>query len=183
MPIVAASNGIRPEIRALAVIKLNKPVTPKEINDCVGTGDYAAKYISFLNTRYGFTIEAQKDGRTVVSYTCIAEPANVADLRAMKPKAKGAKAAPAKPVKAAKATKPAKAALTDEQIRAKNLETMKKVTAKQNGKKVVAKAAAKKVKLDPVEKELGSTGEIATSFTVDAGWDSMENVNVKDFLR
>ena len=86
MPIVSASNGIRPEIRALAVIKLNKPVTPKEINDYVGTGDYAAKYISFLNTRYGFTIEAQKDGRTVVAYVCIAEPANVAALRATKPK-------------------------------------------------------------------------------------------------
>jgi hypothetical protein len=48
------------EIRALAVIKLNKPVTPKQINDCVGTGDYAAKYVSFLNTRYGFTIVAKK---------------------------------------------------------------------------------------------------------------------------
>jgi hypothetical protein len=178
MPIVSASNGIRPEIRALAVIKLNKPVTPKEINDCVGTGDYAAKYVSFLNTRYGFTIETQKDGRRVVSYTCIAEPKNVAELRDMKPKAKTA----AKPAKAAKPTKTVKA-LTPEQIRAKNLETMKKVTAKQTGKKIVAKAAAKKIKVDPVEQALGSTGEVATSFTVDAGWDSMENVNVKDFLR
>lgn len=182
MPIVSASNGIRPEIRALAVIKLNKPVTPKEINDCVGTGDYAAKYVSFLNTRYGFTIETQKDGRRVVSYTCIAEPKNVAELRAMKPKTKAA-AKPAKPAKTvAKPTKMVKA-LTPEQIRAKNLETMKKVTAKQTGKKIVAKAAAKKIKIDPVEQALGSTGEVATSFTVDAGWDSMENVNVKDFLR
>lgn len=193
MPIVSASNGIRPEIRALAVIKLNKPVTPKEINDCVGTGDYAAKYVSFLNTRYGFTIETQKDGRRVVSYTCIAEPKNVADLRAMKPKAKTAKTktVTAKTIKTevdmivARNKAPTKKvkALTDEQIRAKNLETMKKVTAKQTGKKIVAKAAAKKIKIDPVEQELGSTGEVATSFTVDAGWDSMENVNVKDFLR
>jgi hypothetical protein len=185
MPIVSASNGIRPEIRALAVIKLNKPVTPKEINDCVGTGDYAAKYVSFLNTRYGFTIETQKDGRRVVSYTCIAEPKNVAELRAMKPKTKAAK--PAKATKqvadpvAAKQNKLKPA--TEEQIRAKNLETMKKVTAKKTGKKIVAKAAAKKIKVDPVEQTLGSTGEVATSFTVDAGWDSMENVNVKDFLR
>jgi hypothetical protein len=171
MPIVSASNGIRPEIRALAVIKLNKPVTPKEINDCVGTGDYAAKYISFLNTRYGFTIEAQKNGRTVVSYTCIAEPANVADLRAMKPKVKG--------TKVAKATKPAKTAslMTPAEIKAKNLETMRKVTAKNEA----VKAAAKKVKVDVVEKTLGSTGEIA--FSIDAGFDSMDNVNVKDFLR
>ena len=176
MPIVSASNGIRPEIRALAVIKLNKPVTPKEINDCVGTGDYAAKYISFLNTRYGFTIEAQKNGRTVVSYTCIAEPANVADLRAMKPKVKGTK-----PAKVAKATKPAKTAslMTPAEIKAKNLETMRKVTAKNKA----VKAAAKKVKADVVEKTLGSTGEIAASFSIDAGFDSIDNVNVKDFLR
>ena len=180
MPIVSASNGIRPEIRALAVIKLNKPVTPKEINDCVGTGEYAAKYISFLNTRYGFTIEAQKDGRTVVSYTCIAEPADVAILRAMKPKVKGVK-----PAKVAKATKPAKTAslMTPAEIKAKNLETMKKVSAKLSKKVAASKPKAKKKVVDFVEKELGSTGEVATSFSIDAGWDSMDGVNVKDFLR
>ena len=62
MPRVAASNGIRPEIRALAVFPLGATVTPQVINDHVGTGDYAAKYVSFLNTRYGFTIQANKDG-------------------------------------------------------------------------------------------------------------------------
>jgi hypothetical protein len=180
MPIVAASNGIRPEIRALAVLKLNKTVTPKEINDYVGTGDYAAKYVSFLNTRYGFTITAQKDGRRVVSYTCIAEPANVAELRGAKPKTGKPTKQVADPV-AAKQNKLKPA--TPEQIKAANLAKMKAVTAKQNGKKIVAKAAAKKIKVDPVEQALGSTGEVATSFTVDAGWDSMENVNVKDFLR
>jgi len=182
MPIVAASNGIRPEIRALAVLKLNKTVTPKEINDYVGTGDYAAKYVSFLNTRYGFTITAQKDGRRVVSYTCIAEPANAADLRASKPKTKAVK--PTKQVADPVAAKQNKLKpATPEQIKALNLAKMKAVSAKQSGKKIVAKAAAKKIKVDPVEQALGSTGEVATSFTVDAGWDSMENVNVKDFLR
>ena len=91
MPKVSASNGIRPEIRALAVLVMGKTVTPAEINDHVGTGDYAAKYVSFLNTRYGFTITANKDGRKVVSYTMIAEPANAAELRAAQPKAPKAK--------------------------------------------------------------------------------------------
>ena len=183
MPIVAASNGIKPAVRALAVIQLNKPVTPKAINDCVGTGDYAAKYISQLRNRYGFTFTVQKDGREVVSYTCVGEPANVADLRAMKPKTKtvnpSPKAKAAKVVNKTIAKKVAKAILTPEQIKAKNLETMRKVTAKNKA----VKAAAKKVKTDFVEKALGSTGEIATSFSIDAGFDSMENVNVKDFLR
>ena len=81
MPRVAASNGIRPEIRALEVFPLGATVTPDVINKHVGTGDYAAKYVSFLNTRFGFKIVANKDGRRVVSYTMIAEPDNVATLR------------------------------------------------------------------------------------------------------
>ena len=169
MPIVAASNGVRPCYRALAVIQLNVPVTPSQINDCVGTGDYAAKYISFLNTRYGFTIEAQKNGRTVVSYTCIAEPANVADLRAMKPKVKGTK-----PAKVAKATKPAKTAslMTPAEIKAKNLETMRKVAAK-------VKARKSKVReFDDVTEQFGTSGEVGTSFSVDKDWDSFDDLDL-----
>lgn len=123
MPRVAASNGIRPEIRALAVIKLNKPVTPAEINAHVGTGDYAAKYISFLKNRYGFTFSVQKNGRQVVSYTLLKEPKNVDALRGAKPKAaaKVAVAKVAKPAKAAKvaaavSVKPAKVDVVQKQF-------------------------------------------------------------------
>ena len=160
MPRTTASNGIRPEIRALAVFKLNKPVTPKEINDCVGTGDYAAKYVSFLNTRYGFTIEAQRDGRRVVSYTMIAEPANVADLRSMQPKtASNVVAMPkAKPAKV-KVAKPAP---------------------------VVQKAAAAKVKAAPkpkvkdeVVETFGSSGSVGS---VDADWDSVDGVDLRKIV-
>lgn len=189
MPITAASNGVRPEIRALAVFKLNKPVTPKAINDCVGTGDYAAKYVSFLNTRYGFTITAQKDGRRVVSYTMIAEPKNAADLRSSQPKAKKVKVAktvsvPAvKPAKAKTATKvTAKAAAaktkTPEEIKAANLATMKKVSEKQTKSKARVNKFA-----DEVENALGSTGEVATSFAIDPAWDSVEPTSIPDFLR
>jgi|SRR5665213_1570100 len=80
MPKVTASNGIRPEYRALSVIKLNEPVTPSQINIQVGTGDYAAKYISFLR-KDGFEFSTQKDGRQVVSYTLVKEPANVERFR------------------------------------------------------------------------------------------------------
>jgi hypothetical protein len=197
MPIVSASNGIRPEYRALAVIQLNKSVTPTEINDCVGTGDYAAKYISFLRNRFGFTFTIQKDGRNVVSYTCVDEPANVADLRSQKPKVKGAKPAKkqiadaqaaksfklkpgTKPVKKVRITKAmqqevaAKVAKTDAEIKAANLEKMKAVSAK------LAKKRSKSKKIiDVVENELGSTGEISNSYTVDAGWDSTEGLDIK----
>jgi len=84
MPRVAASNGIRPEIRALSVIKLNVPVTPAEINKAVGTGNYAAKYITFLR-RAGFEFTTQKDGKSVATYTLIKEPDNAATLRSASP--------------------------------------------------------------------------------------------------
>jgi hypothetical protein len=181
MPRVSASNGIRPEIRALAVLQLGKTVTPKEINDHVGTGEYAAKYVSFLNTRYGFNITANKDGRRVVSYTVIAEPDNAAELRGATPKAPKAKAA-----KVAKAPAKAKVAATvdKEAIKAKNLETLKKVAAERSKTAVKSAKKAKRVprETDYVRETFGSTGEIATSYNVDADWDSIDGVDLQKLV-
>lgn len=80
MPRTANSNGIRPEFRALAVIQLNVPVTPAEINACVGYGNYAAKYISLLK-KAGFRFTTTKDKRTVTAYTMVSEPDNALNLR------------------------------------------------------------------------------------------------------
>ena len=169
-------------------------MTPKEINDHVGTGEYAAKYVSFLNTRYGFNITANKDGRRVVSYTVIAEPANAAALRSATPKATKAQAA-----KVPKAPKVSKAlGLTKSQakqvrdevaaekvadIKAKNLETLKKVAAERN-KATTKKAKAKRVprESDYVRDTFGSTGEIATSYNVDADWDSVEGLDLQKLV-
>ena len=191
MPIVAASNGIKPYIRALAVIQLNKPVAPSVINQCVGTGDYAAKYISKLR-KDGFEFTSAKDGREIVSYTLVAEPTNAAYFRNMQPKVKGAKkAVVAKPAKVKKPkviiTKAlqksvaVEIAKSDAAVKAANLAKMKAITAK-NTKKVAAKKRKIDKLVDEVENAFGTTGEI-TGSAVDAGWDSMENVNVRDFLR
>jgi hypothetical protein len=185
MPKVSASNGIRPEIRALAVLQMGKTVTPAEINAHVGTGDYAAKYVSFLNTRYGFTITANKDGRKVVSYTMIAEPANAADLRAATPKTKIAKPKAVKVAKVTKVANPTATAIanmpkkSDDAIKAKNLETIKKVA--EGMKKVAAKKAKSNKKtreFDDVTQQFGTSGEVGTSFSVDKDWDSIDLNNV-----
>lgn len=84
MPRVAASNGIRPEFRALTLFKLNEPVTPDAINKLVATGNYAAKYISLLK-KVGFEFSVQKVGKSVVSYTLIKEPANADKFRTVGP--------------------------------------------------------------------------------------------------
>lgn len=199
MPRVNASNGIRPEIRALAVLQLGKTVTPQDINDHVGTGDYAAKYVSFLNTRYGFTITANKDGRRVVSYTVIAEPANAADLRAQTPKvpktlmakatpkaakakvaaaaAKAKVAAKAPKVAAPKAAKaPAKSAKSVADIKAANLAKLKEVAANRT------KAAKRVREFDDVTETFGTSGEVGTSFNVDRDWDSVEGLDLSKLL-
>lgn len=75
------ASTIKPHFRALQIIHLNQPVTPQEINEHVGLA-YASKYISVLQTYHGFEFTVQKDGRKVVSYTCVKEPDNVAELRA-----------------------------------------------------------------------------------------------------
>ena len=192
MPRVAASNGIRPEIRALAVLQLGKTVTPQEINDHVGTGDYAAKYVSFLNTRYGFKITANKDGRKVVSYTVLAEPDNASDLRAATPKApklvvksikspKVAKVLGLTKTEAAEIRAEVKAEKTAEEIKAKNLETMRKVAAKMKAKKAPKKA--KKVReFDDVTETFGTSGEVGTSFSVERDWDSIDGLDLSKLL-
>lgn len=162
MPKVNASNGIRPEIRALAVMKLGVPVTPSEIDAYVGTGSYAAKYVSFLNTRYGFKISSQKDGRRVVSYTVDAEPDNVEDLRSAQPKqSKKVAEVPEKEPAPTPTKTPAG----------------KKGGSKKSSK---SKAKAKPAKpVDEVEEQFGTTGEVGG---IDGDWDNMEGLDLSKLL-
>jgi hypothetical protein len=177
--------------KALSVIKVGVSFTPSQINRATGNGSYASKYVMLMNKYYGFTVTTQKDGKRVVSYTVIREPKNVAELRAYSGREKAAKptkaAKPAKaakptkaakPAKAAKPTKAAKAAKTPAQISAANLATMKKVTAKMQK----VKAKEKKL-LDEVENAFGSTGEFATSTSVDRDWDAIDDTMIPTFLR
>lgn len=69
-----------------------------------------------------------------------------------------------------------KAAKTVEQIKAENLKKMKEVSLKK--KKIV------KTDVDLMIEDLFKpTDDIITSFAVDPAWDSMENVQVANFLR
>ena len=173
MPRTVNSNGIRPELRALAIIKLGVPITISEINDYIGSGDYGSKYVCMLKTVWGFTFTVQKNGRKVVSYTMVAEPKNGAELRALQPKVKKSAT---KAV--AKATKKPKAAVAKK--------TTKKSAAVKAATTTSAKAAAfmkfrEKQNVDPVEAALGSTGEV-TSYGMDSDWDSMDGIDVKALI-
>lgn len=173
MPRTVNSNGIRPELRALAIIKMGVPITISEINDYIGSGDYGSKYVCMLKTVWGFTFTVQKNGRKVVSYTMVAEPKNGAELRALQPKVKkSATKAAAKAVKKPKA--------------ARTVAKSKKSVAVKAATSTSTKAAAfmkfrENKKIDEVAVTLGSTGEV-TSYGLDPDWDSMEGVDVKALI-
>lgn len=175
MPRTVNSNGIRPELRALAIIKLGVPITISEINDYIGSGDYGSKYVCMLKTVWGFTFTVQKNGRKVVSYTMVAEPKNGAELRALQPKVKkSATKAAAKTVKKPKVARSAAVAKQKKSVAVKAATTTS------------AKAAAfmkfrEKQNVDPVEAALGSTGEV-TSYGMDSDWDSMDGIDVKALI-
>jgi hypothetical protein len=153
---------------------VGKAVTPAEIEASVNNGPYAAKYISFLR-KLGFTVSVQKDGRNVVSYTIEAEPENAAEHRASK-----AKAPKAPKVKAAKAPK-AKAAKTQKVRTSKQTPATK---AKKSAREVLQERADKEA--DAILADIGmkSGGEVAGgSYSIDPDWDSMDGIDVNNFLK
>jgi hypothetical protein len=174
-----AGREVRGEFLALQLFEIGKAVTPSEINAHVGYGDYAAKYISFLKNRHGFEFSVQKDGRAVVSYTLTDEPANAADVRAMASASPKAAKAP-KVVKAAKVAKP------------KASKPVKVRQSKQTPGAPVQKAARNVLKdradaeADRLLAELGmrDAGEYAGgTYSVDPDWDSMDGIDVANFLK
>jgi hypothetical protein len=171
-----AGRDVRGEFLTLQLFEIGKAVTPKEINDHVGRGDYAAKYISFLRNRHGFEFSVQKDGREVVSYTLLMEPKNAAEVRARATAAPAAvKTAKVKAAPKVKASKPIK-------VR----------QSKQTPSAPVKKAARQVLKdhadaeADRLLAEIGmkNGGEYAGgTYSVDPDWDSMDGIDVANFLK
>lgn len=169
-----AGRDVRGEFLALQLFTVGKSVSPTEINTHVGRGDYAAKYISFLRNRHGFEFTVQKDGRTVVSYTMVSEPSNAAEVRAKADPAVADVAKRAKAVftKAAKASKPVKAKLS------------KQTPVAKAARNVLKERADKQA--DALLDELGmrNAGEVAGgTYSVDPDWDSMDGIDVANFLK
>lgn len=172
-----SGNEVRGEFLALQLFdKIGKAVAPSEINKHVGRGDYAAKYISFLRTRHGFSFSVNKDGRTIVSYVLDAEPKNAAEVRAKATEVKQKAAKPAK-VKATKVAKAPKAKASKA-----NKASNKPVMTKEEIKKAAAAIQKMRKPKDEVEATFGSSGAVASSFNVDSDWDSMEGIDVRSLV-
>ena len=170
-------------IKVLELCTLNKSVTPTEINDYIGKGNYASKHVLYLRG-HGYEFSVVKDGRNVASYTLIKVPSDHEQLIAAaankKNKVKAPKAAKvAKPTTAGVArvkvsTKQKVKAPTKAEIKAANLAKLKAVGAKFNASK------KKNVReFDDVTETFGTSGEVGTSFSVERDWDSIEGLDLK----
>jgi hypothetical protein len=177
-----AGREVRGEFLALQLFKIGEPVSPTAINKHVGRGDYAAKYISFLKNRHGFDFTVQKDGRTVLTYTLVSEPANAAEVR-------GRADVVSKDVQELSANL-RKAGL--EPIKPKSKKAVKVRQSKQTASAPVKKAARNVLKdaadkqADALLAEIGmkNAGEYAGgTYSVDPDWDSMDGIDVANFLK
>ncbi len=176
---------IKRAARVLPAIQPGVPFTPETIDQIVG-GEYSSKFVFYLR-ELGFEFSQNKDGRKIVSYTLIKEPADAAAIRSAtastaRGAAKVAKAPATRKVKAkvvktkevvAKAA-PTGKALAD--IKAKNLAKLKEVGAAR------AKAAKRVREYDDVTEQFGTSGEVGTSFNVDRDWDSIEGVDLSKLI-
>jgi hypothetical protein len=183
---MSRNTGKRPHELTLELFAQNATQSPSEIDAFVKNGPYCSKSIWFLR-KLGHDISVSKSGRTVLSYTYngtgTSTPTAPKPVKA--PKRQVADPAAAKQNKLRPAVdhsasnkliaKFLKSKKTDEQIKAANLAKMKKVSAK------LAKRKSKKI-VDVVEKELGTSGEIATSYNIDPAWDSTEGLDIRKLV-
>ena len=166
---------IKRSARVLPAIQPGVPFTPETIDHIVGAG-YSTKFVFFLR-ELGFEFSVNKDGRKIVSYTLIKEPADAAAIRSATASApRGQSAAKAPKVKAVKPAKPAKSTKSVADIKAANLAKLKAVGAKQ------AKVAKRVREYDDVTEQFGNSGEVGTSFNVDRDWDSIEGLDLQKLV-
>ena len=181
---MARNSGKRPHEKLLEIMNVGDTLTPSEIDAHVGNGNYASKHVWFLG-KLGFKFDIVKDGRSVVSYTMTDEPANAAELRNPAPKAVKAKAVKAPKEKKEKAPKV-------EKTKAAEPKAERKVRMSKQTPAPVTKAARKILKdkadaqADALIAELGmkNAGEYAGgTYSVDPDWDSMDGIDVANFLK
>lgn len=177
---MARNSGKRPHEKLLEIMNVGDTLTPSEIDKHVGNGNYASKHIWFLG-KLGFTFDIKKEGRSVLSYTMIAEPDNAADIRNCVTASKPAKVAKAKTAKTKTVKRMAKETAA---------KTVKVRQSKQTAP--VAKAARNVLKdkadkqADALLAELGmkNAGEYSGgTYSVDPDWDSMDGIDVANFLK
>lgn len=174
---MARTKGSAAHLRALELFRQKATVTPQELNDFVGAGNYASKYVCYLKLE-GHEITANKQGRTIVSYTYVGEGDSATrEYKWVPPAKRGAAPTAAKPKKAVapKAAKPAKP------VKAK---LSKQTPVKKAARNVLQERADKEAESILADLGLKNSGELNHgTYSVDPDWDSMDGIDVANFLK
>jgi len=162
--------------RALAFLKEKGTATPAQIEKHVGQGAYASKYVCYLKLR-GFEIETVKTGRTVTEYKFVSDGDSATrDYQWVPPAQRGANATPKqKKVKAPKASKP---------IKVRQSKQTPSAPVKKAARNILKERAD--AEADRLLAEIGmkNAGEYAGgTYSVDPDWDSMDGIDVANFLK
>ena len=163
--------------RALAFLKSKGSATPAQIEKHVGAGPYASKYVCYLKLR-GYEIETVKTGRTVTEYKFISDGDSATrDYQWVPPAQRGAapKQKKAKVAKAPKASKP---------IKVRQSKQTPSAPVKKAARNVLKERAD--AEADRLLAEIGmkNAGEYAGgTYSVDPDWDSMDGIDVANFLK
>ena len=165
--------------RALAFLKEKGSATPAQIEKYVGQGAYASKYVCYLKLR-GYEIETVKTGRTVTEYKFISDGDSATrDYQWVAPAQRGANATPKqKKVKVAKAPKASKP------IKVRQSKQTPSAPVKKAARNVLKERAD--AEADRLLAEIGmkNAGEYAGgTYSVDPDWDSMDGIDVANFLK
>ena len=164
---------------ALEFLKSKGSATPAEIEAHVGKGKYAAKYVCYLKLE-GYEIETIKSGKTVTEYKFISDGDSATrNYQWIPPAQRNGTAAP-KQKKVQAAAKP------------KASKPVKVRQSKQTPSAPIKKAARNVLKdradaeADRLLAEIGmkNAGEYAGgTYSVDPDWDSMDGIDVANFLK
>ena len=168
----------------LALFKAETKLTPKQINDAVGRGNYAAKHVLYLKLS-GHDIETEKQGRSVVSYTYKGlDPNFDASVKPVDRRAKTMLATKVVPksvvAKAAEVPVPAMPVPATKVAKVKTEKKAKKVVEIADVP-VMDRAVKSRKKMDEVEETFGSSGSVG-SYSVDPDWDSVNSTDIRHLL-
>jgi hypothetical protein len=177
--------------RALAFLKEKGSATPAQIEKHVGQGAYASKYVCYLKLR-GYEIETVKTGRTVTEYKFISDGDSATrDYQWVPPAKRGQNKTATSNMKSARVKRDAKAVF-EKAAKPKASKPVKVRQSKQTPSAPVKKAARNVLKeradaeADRLLAEIGmkNAGEYAGgTYSIDPDWDSMDGIDVANFLK
>lgn len=155
---------------ALDFLKRVVSATPAEIEDHVGAGPYASKYICYLKL-HGYEIETLKNGKTVEKYRFVSDGDSATRNYKWVPPAKRDQ----KKTKKSKSVSKMADAVVHATVKAKKTKAVKNAI-----KKTMDKEA------DALLSELGmkNAGEYGGgTYSVDSDWDSMSDIDIANLLK